>query len=62
MVTKDTIIEIINETTLEILAIGIIGVALAVVAVQALRGDEITMPLDMAKMVATFYFVKKVVQ
>lgn len=62
MVTKDTIIEIINETTMEILAIGIIGITMGVAATQALKGNEITIPFELATMVATFFFVKKVAQ
>ena len=62
MITKDTIIEIINETTMELIAIGIIGVTMAVAATQALRGTEITIPFELATMVATFFFVKKVAQ
>ena len=57
---EDSIIKVVNETTPEILATGIIGITLGVAAVQALRGEEITMPFELAMMVGTFFFLKKV--
>lgn len=62
MTITKSFIEITNETTMEILAIGIIGITMGVAAVQALKGNEITIPFELATMVATFFFVKKVAQ
>ena len=59
MINKDDIIEVVNETTAEILAAGIIGLTLGVAAAQSLRGQEITMPFELAMMAGTFLFLKK---
>lgn len=62
MITKDDIIEVVNETTAEILSVGIIGITMGVAAYQAVNGQEITIPFELAIMVGTFYFVKKAVK
>ena len=62
MLTRDDIIEVVNETTAEILSAGIIGITLGVAAVQALKGQEITMPFELAMMAGTFLFLKKAVK
>ena len=62
MPTKDDIIEVVNETTAEILSAGIIGLTLGVAAYQAVKGQEITMPFELAMMSGTFLFLKKAVK
>ena len=62
MVTKDDIIEVVNETTMEVLAVGIVGVTMGVAATQALKGQEITIPFELATMAASFFFMKKAVK
>ena len=59
---KDSIIEVVNETTMEVLAVGIVGITMGVAATQALRGNEITIPFELATMAASFFFMKKAVQ
>ena len=59
MVNTDDIIKVVDETTAEILSIGIIGLTLGVAAWQAMNGQEITMPFELAMMAGTFLFLKK---
>lgn len=54
------IIEIINETSLEIIAIGTVGITLGVIGYQAITGGDITMPTEPAMMVLGYFFAKKI--
>lgn len=62
MTIKDDIIEVVNETTMEVLAVGIVGITMAVAATQALKGQEITIPFELATMAASFFFMKKAIK
>ncbi len=53
------IIKFLDETTLEIIAIGTVGVTMIVVAAQAINGQDITMPTEPAMMVLGYFFAKK---
>lgn len=51
--------DILEKSTVEILAIGIVFPTVGVMAYQAVTGQEITMPQTFALMIISFYFGKK---
>lgn len=54
-----SIIETVNEISLEVIAIGTVGITIGVIGIQALYGQEITMPTEPLMMILGFYFAKK---
>lgn len=54
------IIETVNEISLEIIAIGTVTVTIGVIGIQALYGQEITMPTEPLMMILGYYFAKKI--
>ena len=51
---------ILSENTDEIIALGVVIPTVLVTAYQAIMGQEITMPTEIAMIIVGFYFGKKI--